>query len=478
MRYRIFILAALAALAAHAVQMASQPWVTNRIAEAVAAIPAARADLTPATNYTDAAVSSATNNLRAKTDMAVYGLQSIWTCESISPPVFAFGGAEVTAYPNTWTNGVGARLAWGGGMWMLWPDDGGPSPGLITWGELDAQTIVFEDDGSPSPIMSFTRSAVVAPSDDRLATTGGVAVAVASAVPAGVVVTNEYGGLEGLSSVLINGFVQADTAIIYGYVTAQGVESHGNVTISDGASLTVNGTNVMDAIESKPTANAVKSIVTETTVTGYTDWTFSGDTVPGVIYSVRDEEPTTPGSYIFTLLTNGIDAASVESSIFKPLTLTFTVGSGSITASREPITVNKLGLARLTDLADFVTHTELSTTLANMDTSYTRTIGLTNKNQTVQYVAMPRAQTELNIVLPTDGATKDWLVYVFPANDVTLRLPTATYWGTDAKVLDAMPSNTVTALYFSQVTDGVYSIGRQTLQTLDITNNTAPTEGN
>ena len=87
MRHRIFILAALAALAAHAVQMASQPWVTNRIAEAVAAIPApdfttnnaalvetirAKApapDLTPATNYTDEVVSSATNNLRSKADL-------------------------------------------------------------------------------------------------------------------------------------------------------------------------------------------------------------------------------------------------------------------------------------------------------------------------------------------------------------------------------------------------------------------------
>ena len=83
MRYRIFILAALAALAAHAVQMASQPWVTNRIAEAVAAIPApdfttnnaalvetiqAKApapDLTPATNYTDFTVGIASNALSA-----------------------------------------------------------------------------------------------------------------------------------------------------------------------------------------------------------------------------------------------------------------------------------------------------------------------------------------------------------------------------------------------------------------------------
>ena len=463
MRHRIFILAALAALAAHAVQMASQPWVTNRIAEAVAAIPAARADLTPATNYTDAAVSSATNNLRAKADMVVYGLQNVWKCESIQPPIFMFGGAAETGYPNTWTNGVGWKLAWGGDMWMLWDADSGSSPNWTTGGSLDAQTIMFWGD---DPSQNFTRTEIVAPSDDHLATTGGVAVAIASAVPAGVVVTNEYGEVPSLTVASLQSAMPSFGAM---YASSADITTF----------LIVGGVNITDALATKATTNAVKSIVTETAVTGYTAWTFGGDTVPGVIYSVRDEEPTNHGSYIFTLLTNGIDAVSVESSIFKPLTLTFTVGSGSITASREPITVNKLGLARLTDLADYVTHTELSTTLANMDTSYTRTIGLTNKNQTVQYVAMPRAQTELNIVLPTDGATKDWLVYVFPANDVTLRLPTATYWGTDAKVLDAMPSNTVTALYFSQVTDGVYSIGRQTLQTLDITNNTAPTtEGN
>ena len=363
MRMPALVFAALAALAAPAVQMASQPWVTNRIAEAVAQI-----EVGDPGNY--AAVSNAAMSAAGYTDFA----------------------------------------------------------------------------------------------------TNGLALSIANA---GYIATNSQGNLELYRSSLAfnNGWFTDGLS-----VGVSGMEGLDVLTVI--GNLKVNGTNVMDTIESKPTTNAVKSIVTETTVTGYTAWTFSGDTVPGVLYSIRDEEPTNPGSYIFTLLTNGIDAASVESSIFKPLTLTFTVGSGSITATREPVTVNKLGLARLTDLADFVTHTELSTTLANMDTSYTRTIGLTNKNQTVQYVAMPRAQTELNIVLPTDGATKDWLVYVYPANDVTLKLPTATYWGTDAKVLDAMPSNTVTALYFSQVTDGVYSIGRQTLQTLDITNNTAPTEGN
>jgi len=84
------LLAALAAIltaAAEPVRTATENFVTNKIAAAVAAIPApdystnnaalvetirAKApapDLTPATNYTDEVVSSATNNLRAKADL-------------------------------------------------------------------------------------------------------------------------------------------------------------------------------------------------------------------------------------------------------------------------------------------------------------------------------------------------------------------------------------------------------------------------
>lgn len=65
----------LAAHTAHAATMAAQPWVTNRIAEAEArmdakitaatnAIPAPVVDLTPATNYTDTAVSAMGSVLR------------------------------------------------------------------------------------------------------------------------------------------------------------------------------------------------------------------------------------------------------------------------------------------------------------------------------------------------------------------------------------------------------------------------------
>lgn len=226
------------------------------------------------------------------------------------------------------------------------------------------------------------------------------------------------------------------------------------------------------------TTNAVKSIVTETYITGYTDWTFSGDVVEGVVYSVRQEEPVNPGSYMWTLLADGVDRATTNTSEFQPLSLTFTLASpsGTIIASRQPKTKNKLGLARYSDLVDYVTKEEFASTLANMDTSYTRTIGLTNKNQTVQYVVVDSQEpSSLNIEMPTDGETKDFLVYVLSVTNVTIRVQSATYWATSDKVFDDIPGNTPTALYFSQVADHVYSIGRQTLTSLQPpANNTIP----
>lgn len=58
MRFAATMIAAFWAFGASAVQMASQPWVENRIAAATNALPAAEADLTPATNYTDKATNA------------------------------------------------------------------------------------------------------------------------------------------------------------------------------------------------------------------------------------------------------------------------------------------------------------------------------------------------------------------------------------------------------------------------------------
>ena len=66
MRLAATMIATIWAFGASAVQMASQPWVENRIAAVTNALHAAATDLTPATNYTDAVAAT----LRAKSDLA------------------------------------------------------------------------------------------------------------------------------------------------------------------------------------------------------------------------------------------------------------------------------------------------------------------------------------------------------------------------------------------------------------------------
>ena len=68
--------------------------------------------------------------------------------------------------------------------------------------------------------------------------------------------------------------------------------------------------------------------------------------------------------------------------------------------------------------------------IATADTSYRRVYSLTNLNQTVQFVQLDASQTSLAIELPSSGDTKDWLVYVYAANNVTLSLPSGVSWWT------------------------------------------------
>lgn len=212
----------------------------TNVMERIDEIASSGGDLTPVTNYVDAV----TNNLRAKADMVVYELQNVWKCESIQPPIFMFGGAAETGYPNTWTNGVGWKLAWGYNMWMLWDADSGSAPNWTTGGSLDAQTIMFWED---DPSQNFTRTEIVGPSDDRLATTGGVAVAIAAAVPAGVVTTNDNGEIG--ANLSLSGELS-----VAGGITTGGMTVYGSASV-DGGDFVVGGTSVMDAIIA--TSNAI-----------------------------------------------------------------------------------------------------------------------------------------------------------------------------------------------------------------------------
>ena len=116
-----------------------------------------------------------------------------------------------------------------------------------------------------------------------------------------------------------------------------------------------------------------------------------------------------------------------------------------------------------------IASTVSSSAIASADTTYRRTIGLTNLNQSVQYVNITdTSPTTLAISMPTDGATKDWMVYVVSVTNVTLSLPAATYWMADTAYTNEVPPATPTALWFSQVTDGVFLLGRQELTPVSI----------
>lgn len=207
-------------------------------------------------------------------------------------------------------------------------------------------------------------------------------------------------------------------------------------------------------LNSAITTNSVKDIVTNTVVVGYTEWAYAGDTSPSASYSIMVTE--SGNDYVFSLYDPSL-VGSVTTNELNPTILTFQVTGGSIIASRSPKLRNALGLAQYSDVQ------ALDDKLENMDTSYYRVVGITNKNQSVQYVYTDSNVTELKIQMPSSGMTKDWLVYVLAVTNVTLKLPAANYWCVSEAVTNDIQSYTPTALYFSQINDDTYSIGRQEL---------------
>lgn len=164
----------------------------------------------------------------------------------------------------------------------------------------------------------------------------------------------------------------------------------------------------------------------------------------------------------------------------------FYVLDSTFTARKQ----NALGLSRLSDLAAAtnslakslaptitnIASTVSSNAIANADTTYRRTIGLTNLNQSVQYVNITDpSPTTLAIQLP-DGVgesssqpTADWIVYITAVTNVALQLPAVTWWMADSSATNDIAPATPTAFYFSQITDGVFYLGRQELTPVTIT---------
>lgn len=112
-------------------------------------------------------------------------------------------------------------------------------------------------------------------------------------------------------------------------------------------------------------------------------------------------------------------------------------------------------------LDESVNATDVQQAIDSVDTSYTRTIGITNINQTVQYVFIEDAEPPpLVIQTPESGETKDWVVYVYAQTNVTIKLPPAKYWMGNTSITNQISPQTPTMLFFSEVTDGVFSMGR------------------
>lgn len=220
-------------------------------------------------------------------------------------------------------------------------------------------------------------------------------------------------------------------------------------------------------VQENTVTNTVKDILTNTVVVGYTDWVYTGDVEEGVKYSITSE--TSGSGYLFTLwnLTTGETLGTAADQALNPLTLTFAVSGGTITAKRSEIRRNANGLAMYSDVQ------ALDTKLETMDTSYFRVVGITNKNQSVQYVYADTSVTELQIQMPESGMTKDWLVYVIAETNLVLKLPAANYWCQNESVTNDIPKLTPTAFYFSQITEDTFSIGRQELIPITVQSNRA-----
>ena len=209
----------------------------------------------------------------------------------------------------------------------------------------------------------------------------------------------------------------------------------------------------------------LKQFVTNSTIVGYTDWRYTGNTSPTAVYSITMADAG-GGNYSFTL-NDTIAVTSlgtVTTNTLNPTVLVYT--SAAITASRDPIRRNNNGFAYNSDVQKLrVEMTNEVQTLRkdveDMDTSYFRFDTLTNVNQSVQYIVPVAGQTTLEIKIPESGITKDWVIYVNTNDEqpLSLVLPPANYWVSSEDVTNDI--TTATALYFSQINSDTFSLGRK-----------------
>jgi len=118
-----------------------------------------------------------------------------------------------------------------------------------------------------------------------------------------------------------------------------------------------------------------------------------------------------------------------------------------------------------TDIVDYVD--PWLKDIEDANTTYQRFEVVTNINQSVQFVThTPNNVLNIEMPIAPSSSTKDWVMYCNFVAETSIHLPSATWWMADAAYTNAIPANQPTALYFTQVTDGVYMLSRQELTTM------------
>lgn len=159
---------------------------------------------------------------------------------------------------------------------------------------------------------------------------------------------------------------------------------------------------------------------------------------------------------------NGVDLSGNQSAATLGLATPLTVASATNNLDQS-------WSSRLSQTSrDSTNYTDYA--VATADTSYPRFTTATNLNQSVQYLtAAPN--NVLSIELPAGtAATKDWIVYAYFGAETAVALPAANWWMADEAYTNAIPASTPTAFYFSQVSSNIFTISRQELKTITITN--------
>ena len=431
MKRAALAIALLATGAASAVQMASQPWVTNRITQATAAT------LQSAKDYTDAAIAGAggltpemvTNIVQ---DVAPapgdYAAVSNAAMSAVQPGELA---AATNGIPRITESGLGPGIA----QQAEYAIDA-TFAGQAQFAEASGSATSLKD----SEYHYHDADAVLAQLDAATSTN-----AAQTAALAGKASTNDvqlapvYGGDgERFGEWVIEPPIQ-DAVISW---ADNGWEL--NFTTY---TVFIGGDESSVSIEFEYDTYPFTATRTENPILGYV----LGSQTNKVLASTND-------------LARASDLAAVRSVAYAATATNAaqTAEISSLSTSLAPIPGQLAAVAQsATNYTD--------SAIADADTSYRRVSFLTNLNQSVQYVSVSAAApTTLTIDLPDGANTADWIVYVTSVTNVTLSLPSATWYMADEAYTNDIPPATPTALYFTQMADGLYMLGRQELKPITI----------